>query len=131
MSSILPTKISITPDLIKVGYTLNGKPQLASDDIKDHALEKAMNNLVPRLMSIKELPDEAAEGYRCNALSISNSPTEEGDNLSAVISVTKKTTTGKADNMSTPSCLFEKSRSKSKATVLPQDAAYQVASRNA
>ncbi len=117
------TKISMSKEMIKVSYTHNGRPQMVSDDTKDHAFQKAMDGLLTHLADIKELPSEAMEGRRCNALSISNTPSEEGDNLSGVISATKVTAMGKADNLSTPQCMFEKARKKGKTQVLSADAA--------
>jgi len=105
------TKIHMGAEVTKVYYNLNGKAMMASDDHNAESFDKAMNALVPHCIEIKELPEEAGEGYKCNALSLTNKPVEQGDNRSVVISITKMTAAGKADNMSTGQRLYEAAKS--------------------
>ncbi len=109
--SIEVTKIHMGSEITKVHYNLNGKAMMASDDHNAESFDKAMNALVPHCIAIKELPKNAGEGYRCNALSLTNKPSEQGDNRSVVISITKMTAAGKADNMSTSQHLYEAAKS--------------------
>lgn len=112
------TKIHMGSEITTVHYNLNGKAMMASDDRRAESFDKSMNALVSHCIKIKELPEKAGDDYRCNALSLTNRATEQGDNRSAVISITKITQDGKADNMSSGQRLYE--AAKSGVEVLPQ-----------
>ena len=101
---IEPTKIHFGADLVSVKHTLNGKPFLASafTDETPQEFKDAMKALIPHAILIKELPEKAGEDYRCNVLSLTCVVKEEGENRTALICLTKTTTAGMADNLSTP-----------------------------
>lgn len=117
-SKIEITKIHFGQELFRVNYTLNGKPMLASDDHVAESFDKAMRELIPHAIEIKELPEKAAKDYRCNVLSLSCVSKAEGDNRKASISLTKVTTAGKPDNLTTTSMHYEAINSK--VTLLPE-----------
>jgi len=101
------TRVHFGSALIKVSYTLNGEPMMISRDCASKPFEKAMKALIPHAITIKELPENAAENYRCNALSLTHVIKEKGENRTATIALTKTTTAGKADNLITPSRHYE------------------------
>ena len=113
------TRVHFGSELFKVNYTLNGQPMLASRDSVSEPFEKAMAALIPHAIQIKELPEEAAENYRCNVLSLTHVIKETGENRTASIALTKTTTVGKADNLITPSRHYE--AIDSKVNLLPED----------
>ena len=112
------TKIHFGRELFKVNYTLNGKPMMASEDHVAESFDKAMKALIPHAIEIKELPEEAAANYRCNALSLTCNVKEEGENRTASISLTKQTTAGKPDNINTTVMHYE--AISSKVNLLPE-----------
>jgi len=112
------TKIHNSPELTTVKYTLDGCPMSLSSDSKIDTFEAALNALVPDAIAIKELHKNDAKGYRCNAVSITNKPGEEGDNRKVIISLTKTTAEGGADNLNTSARFFD--CVKKDANLLPQ-----------
>jgi len=117
------TKLEITnvhfgTEVFSVSFTIDALPFTVPDDNVSEAFDKAMSDMVPHAIDIKELPEKAAKGYRCNSVSLSTRSTKKGESRSAVISVTKVTSNGKADNMSTPQRLYESYNPK--ADVVPE-----------
>jgi len=92
---------------------------MVSRDSVSKPFEKTMEALVPHAIKIKELPEEAAENYRCNVLSLTHVIKEKGENRTAIIALTKTTSGGKADNLITPSRHYE--AIDSKVGLLPKD----------
>jgi len=113
------TRVHFGNGLSRVNYTLNGEPMMVSRDSVSKPFEKAMAALIPHAITIKELPDEAAENYRCNVLSLTHVIKEKGENRTAIIALTKTTSAGKADNLITPSRHYE--AIDSKVSLLPED----------
>ena len=111
-------KIHFGQELFKVNYTLNGKPMMASDDHVAESFEDAMKKLIPHAIEIKELPEKAAKEYRCNVLLLTCNVKEEGENRTASISLTKQTSAGKPDNLTTTAMHYEAINSK--VTLLPE-----------
>ena len=80
---------------------------MTSDDNCADTFKVAMAALVEHCIAIKELPKASAKPYRCNVLSVTRKEVEEGENISAGISVTKVTSDGKADNLNASKRLLE------------------------
>jgi len=108
-------------EIFEVNYTIDGLKFCASDDNVSEKFEKAMKAMLPHLAEIKELPDEIAKDYRCNAVSLSCNSTSKGESRSVIISGTKVTSAGRADNLNTAKCLYDTHNAKAKG-VLPQKA---------
>ena len=120
-SKIEIIKIHFGQELFKVNYTLNGKPMMASEDHVAESFDKAMKALIPHAIEIKELPEGAEKNYRCNALSLTCNVKEEGENRAASISLTKVTTAGKPDNLTTTAMHYEAINPK--VNLLPEETA--------
>lgn len=112
------TKIHFGAEIFRVEFQLDQLPFSASDDNVSEDFSNAMAAMVSHAIAIKELPKDSAKGYRCNAVSLTCKVTEQGENRTALISVTKITSGGKADNMSTPTRLY--AAVKSDADLLPE-----------
>jgi len=124
MSKNNPAKIEIVKihfgqELFRVNYTLNGKPMMVSEDHVEKPFDKAMKAMIPHAIAIKELPEEAGKPYRCNVLSLTCSVKENGDNRTASISLTKITSAGKPDNLTTTARHYEAINPK--VNLLPED----------
>jgi len=112
------TKVHFGTELFKVDFTIDGLPFSIADDNVSDEFDKAMDDIVPHVIDIKELPEKANKGYRCNSVSLSCNTSKKGVSRSTVLSATKVTSAGKADNISTAQCLYESDNPKAK--VLPQ-----------
>ena len=120
------TKVKFSPDMCQVEYTLDAFPFTASGEMDELTNEfiDSMCALPEHAIAIKELPKGADKPYRCNALSLSHRQSDQGINRKAVISCTKVTATGKADNISTPQVLYQAANTD--ADVVPEKAAFAI-----
>lgn len=117
-------KVKFGTDLFRVDFTLDAFEHTVSDDNVSDEFADSMAALPEHATTIKELPKGADKPYRCNALSLSHKQVEGGINRKAVISCTKITSAGKADNINTPQCLYQAANPD--ADVLPEKASLAI-----